>query len=511
MRVLFACTRGAGHFNPVAPFAHCVPARRRTRPWSSGRPSSLRPSSPPGCPSAPGAAPPEEEDGAGVGARAFSLSYEDAERLVIGEIFATLKRARDAARACARRSPRVGSPDVVVREPAEIASAVAAEEAGVAPRAGRDRDRSSAHRADHGLCPPRRRSRRGRPGLTDRIAATPYLTLFPSGSWGPPSVAGSPLQNRHRFRDPAAVTHRTRPLLYCGLGDERSAGLRRALAARSPAEKPLGGLADLRGAAEGRRRTDCSRTADDGACRSEEVGPPSAARRARARRALGLPRCRSLPHAARRSSATAASGTTLGTLAAGVPLVVTPLFADQPVNGNATSSAAGAGLRGRAAPTPSRHPDGRDRPRPRCARAILTALREAALGRRRGQQSRRRWPRSRRPRMRSRCSRACGDRAPLAYRERGGPERPAASPEQERARHDEGDHHHDPEPLRGEAVRDLPDHEEGCRDPGEQRGQRGSAPGRRRCVRVSPPSPYATVAAPRASRPSARGAAASGP
>jgi len=82
-----------------------------------------------GYPFASGAAPPEEQLGE-VWARVPTSSYDEAERLVIGEIFATLNvRAMLPGMRAAVRQWR---PDVILREPAEFASAVVAEEESVA-------------------------------------------------------------------------------------------------------------------------------------------------------------------------------------------------------------------------------------------------------------------------------------------------------------------------------------------------------------------------------------------
>ena len=87
MRILFASTRGAGHFNPLVPLIEAAlrdghevvvvgPPAAGRRPWSA-----------PGTPFWAGAAPPEDELGA-VWARVPTVSFEEANAIVIGEIFA---------------------------------------------------------------------------------------------------------------------------------------------------------------------------------------------------------------------------------------------------------------------------------------------------------------------------------------------------------------------------------------------------------------------------------------
>jgi hypothetical protein len=115
---------------------------------------------------------------------------------VVGEIFATLNvRAMLPGMRAAGREWR---PDVIVREHAEFASLVAAEEAGVphlqvgiSSVATQTRIVSIAAEALDAW----------RAGLTDRIAETPYLMLFPA-SLEDPEVTGAP--RVHRFRDQAA-------------------------------------------------------------------------------------------------------------------------------------------------------------------------------------------------------------------------------------------------------------------------------------------------------------------
>jgi hypothetical protein len=142
-----------------------------------------------------GCAPPEDELGR-LWARVRTLPSDDAERLVVGEMFATLNvRAMLPAMRTAVREWR---PDVIVREHAEFASLVAAEEAGV-PHLQVGISLAATHMRIVWIA--------AKPveawgtGLADRIAETPCLTLFPA-SLEDPEVAGPP--TRLRFRDPAA-------------------------------------------------------------------------------------------------------------------------------------------------------------------------------------------------------------------------------------------------------------------------------------------------------------------
>ena len=325
MRVLFACTRGAGHFNPMVPF---IEACRR------GGHDVLVVGPPPladtveraGYPFALGAAPPEEQLGE-VWARVPTVSYDEAERLVIGEIFATLNvRAMLPAM---RATVREWRPDVIVREPAEFASAVVAEEQGVAHvQVGIGLAVSHVQMASIA----EEAVESWGAGLTERIAATPYLTLFPA-SLEDPEVAGPP--RTHRFRDPAAEAP-ARPLTDWWAGDDRplvyvTFG---SVTASVPTAAPIYDVAlESVAGLDARVLLTTGVAIDDG--RLAAPGPHVHVTRWVAQADV-------LPHA-RAVVCHGGSGTTMGALAAGVPLVVTPLFADQPQNARRVA-AVGVGL-----------------------------------------------------------------------------------------------------------------------------------------------------------------------
>jgi MGT family glycosyltransferase len=171
-----------------------------------------------------------------------------------------------------------------------------------------------------------------RTGLADRIAETPYLTLFPA-SLEDPEVAGPP--HVHRYRDPAADAAGAplqdwwpgdgRPLVYVTFG---------SVTGSEPTAAPIYGVA-LEAVADlpARVLVTTGAMADD---------LPLEAPGAHVHIARWVPQADVLPHA-RVVVCHGGSGTTLGALAAGVPLVVTPLFADQPQNGRRIA-AVGAGL-----------------------------------------------------------------------------------------------------------------------------------------------------------------------
>lgn len=211
MRVLFAATRGAGHFNPMVPFVEAC-RRGGHDVLVIGPPPLAETVERSGYPFAPGAEPPDEEPGP-VWGRVPTASFEEAERLVIQEIFATLNvRAMLPAMRAVARDWR---PDVIIREPAEFASAVVAEEEGIAHvQVGTGLVLSHVLMASIAEAAVEGWGR----GLTERIAGTPYLTLFPD-SLEDPDVHGPP--SVHRFRDPAADAP-TQPLPDWWPGDDRA-------------------------------------------------------------------------------------------------------------------------------------------------------------------------------------------------------------------------------------------------------------------------------------------------
>jgi len=324
MRVLFACTRGAGHFNPMVPFIEAC--RRSGHQVLVVGPPPLAPAvERVGYPFRAGAAPPDEELGP-VWSRVPSLSFHDAERLVIGEIFATLNVR--AMLPGVRAAVRDWRPDVILREPAEIASAVVAEEEdlphvqiGIGLVESHRRIMSLASEATDGW----------RAGLSGRIEATRYLTLFPAALEDPDAPE---LAHTHRFRDPAAPAGNAlpdwwpgddRPLVYVTYGSE-TAGNTSAAPIYEVALESVAGLA-------ARVLLTTGQPSEDGRW-------PAPGRHVHV--TGWVPQADVLPHA-HAVVCHGGSGTTLGALAAGVPLVITPLFADQPANARRVA-AVGAGL-----------------------------------------------------------------------------------------------------------------------------------------------------------------------
>jgi UDP:flavonoid glycosyltransferase YjiC (YdhE family) len=322
---MFACTRGAGHLTPMVPFAEAC-RRAGHDVLVVGPPALADPVERAGFPFAAGAAP-DEDDLGRVWGRVPALSYEEAERLVIGEIFATLNAK--AMLPGVRAAVRSWRPDVVLREPAEFASAAVAEDAGV------------AHvQVAIGLIATQRQIaaiardavETWAPGLMDRIAATPSLTLFPAALEDPAVAHPSPV---HRFRAPGpggparelpdGWPGDDRPLVYVTFGTETAA---------VPTAAPIYDVA-LAAVAGLEARVLLTTGVPGGEAGWTAPGPHVRVERF-------VPQADVLAHA-RVVVCHGGAGTTLGALAAGVPLVLTPLFADQPENARRVA-AVGAGV-----------------------------------------------------------------------------------------------------------------------------------------------------------------------
>lgn len=323
MRILFASTGGAGHFTPMTPFADA--ARRAGHEiLVVGPPSLAETTARAGYPFAPGATPDEAELGP-IWSQVPGMSYDEAERLVIGQIFATLNvRAMLPA---VREAVRTFRPDVVVREPAEFASAVVTEERGVAHvQVGIGLVASQIQI----MTVARTAVDAWRPGLTGRIADAPYLTLFPASLDTGHGTDPSPT---HRFRAPAAPVGPLaghwpgddRPLVYVTFGSV-TASVPSVAGIYDVALHAVAGL-------PARVLLTTGEAFDDG--HLPAPGP-------HVHVARWVPQADVLPHASV-VVCHGGSGTTLGALAAGVPLVITPLFADQPANARAVAEI-GVGL-----------------------------------------------------------------------------------------------------------------------------------------------------------------------
>jgi UDP:flavonoid glycosyltransferase YjiC (YdhE family) len=259
------------------------------------------------------------------------LGTDEGNRRILEELFAGLYA--EAAYPGILEACADWRPDVVMTESSAFAGALAAEQAGI-PHvrvAISSPSLEARFMADAGPALEPLRERLGLPSDpgAERLLAAPYLTLAPPSLDGPEPTAGP-----RRFRDAAAPAAtplpdwwegaRT-PLVYLTLGSVAgSMGFfPRVYRAAIDALAPLGV----------RVLVTTGRDADPA-----ELGPLPANVHAE----RWVDQASVLPHAAA-MVCHGGFGTVLGGLAAGVPLAVLPLFADQPYNA-ARVDALGAGI-----------------------------------------------------------------------------------------------------------------------------------------------------------------------
>ncbi|MGW1104878.1 glycosyltransferase [Streptomyces sp. NPDC002540] len=319
MRVLFASTRGSGHFHPLIPFIDACTARG----------DDVLVAAPPGLeaslaareqPYRIGGEPPRDEL-TRVMKRVLELAPDEGVSLMTTEVFGRLGVA--AMLPALEEVCRTWRPDLVLHEAYEFASVVAAERQGIAharvavsaARFSRSTDALLATVLEpYG------------PGITERLRTSPYLTRLPA------SLDPSPYAVTHRYHEPSrpgALPDRwggsAEPLVYITLGTEAGA-MPTATALYRAVLEAVSGL-PVRILLTAGRGTDL---------RGLGPLPPHAHVEAW------------VPQADVLGSASlvvchGGSGTVFGALAAGVPLVCVPLFADQPANARLVAGA-GAGL-----------------------------------------------------------------------------------------------------------------------------------------------------------------------
>ncbi len=321
MRVLFASSQGAGHFNPLIPWIE-ISRHRGHEVLVIGPPGLAETVERAGYPFRVGAAPSPEEV-APIWTRVATMRQNEVGPLVIGEIFCRLNSG--AMLPVMRATCDDWAPDLVLRDPVEFASAVAAEERGIRQvRVGFGLAATEEFILD--MSTPALES--FRPGLARRIAGSEYLTLFPK------SLDDSGFGNVRRYRLPNSAPtgalpdwwHGSRdPLIYITFGTAapRMPGMVQAYRAALDAVEGL----RVRVLLTVGRDLDPARFAVPARTVRIERWVDQAAAMADA----ALVVCHG------------GAGTTLGALAAGVPLVVLPLFADQTPNARCVAGA-GAGL-----------------------------------------------------------------------------------------------------------------------------------------------------------------------
>jgi UDP:flavonoid glycosyltransferase YjiC (YdhE family) len=330
MRALFSSTRGAGHFNPLVPFARAF-ERAGHDLLFAGPPDLARAVDAAGFRFWQFDPPPEVELGA-VWARVPELPPEEANEVVVGEVFGRLNTT--AALPRLRAACEEWRPDVVVRDPNEYGSALAAELHGI-PHARVAIGLASTEELGMGIAASAVDAIRQAESLppdpdAERLRRAPYLSLFP------PTLDDGAQPDTQRFRDPAWDEppgelpdwwpgREHEPLVYVTFG---------SVAGAFPQALPAYGLA-MRAVAELPVRVllTVGRELDLDAL-------PAAPENVRVER--WVPQQDVLGHAAA-ALVHGGSGSTLGALAAGVPLAVMPLFADQPQNARRVAEV-GAGV-----------------------------------------------------------------------------------------------------------------------------------------------------------------------
>jgi UDP:flavonoid glycosyltransferase YjiC (YdhE family) len=246
---------------------------------------------------------------------------EEVMGLIDRELFAD--RCTNAMLATARRLRDRWRPELVIREPCEYASAIAAHEAGL-PQA---QVGISLAATEWSVLQMVEEILEGfRPGVTRAIATAPYLSPFPR------SLDRSPWEKTRRFRHAVSSGGKLPawwsvdgPLVYMTFGSVLG-WLREA------PEVYRAGLAAV-SALPGRVLLTMGRAVQP----AQFADAPE-----NIHVAQWVPQEDVLPHASL-VVCHGGSGTTLGALAAGVPLVICPLFADQADNGRIVEQA-GAGV-----------------------------------------------------------------------------------------------------------------------------------------------------------------------
>jgi UDP:flavonoid glycosyltransferase YjiC (YdhE family) len=317
VRVLFASTEGAGHFNPLVPFVEAF-AGRGDEVLVVVPPALAATVEATGHAFRVGADPPAEELAA-IWQRFPTVPPDEAAVLVNREVFGRLNTA--AMLSTLESACRDWRPDLVVREPCEYASAIAADRLGI-PHVQVAISLAKIEASSLALAAPVLEPYGS--GIVDRIHASPYLTRFPA------SLDASPFATTRRFREadvvggeplPAWWEVDDAPLVYVTFGSVTGT----LPIAPAVYRAALGAVAGL----PARVLLTIGRSTD-----RAELGPIPANVHLEA----WVPQSRVLGQAAV-VVCHGGSGTTFGALAAGVPLVVVPLFADQPANARLVASA----------------------------------------------------------------------------------------------------------------------------------------------------------------------------
>lgn len=321
MRVLVASTAGAGHFRPLQPVLEAA-ARRGDEVLVVVPPGLLASVEATGRSFRLGVEPSQDEL-AQLWARFPSLPPGEAAVLVEREIFGRLCTA--AMLPALEEACREWRPDLVVREPCEYASAIVAERYGI-PHAQVAISLAEIEASSLALAAPALEEFHH--GIVGRLRASPYLTRFPR------SLDPSPYPRTLRFTEHSETNFEPlqdwwdgadAPLVYLTFG---------TVAGGLPVGPPTYRAAlDAVAGLEARVLLTVGHSIDP-----SSLGPMPA----NVHLEPWVPQDQVFASAAA-VVCHGGSGTTFGAVAAGVPLVIVPLFADQPRNARRLS-AAGVGL-----------------------------------------------------------------------------------------------------------------------------------------------------------------------
>src|SRR5215212_5793961 len=197
VRVLFSSSRGAGHFNPLVPFARAF-ERAGHELLFAGPPELAEPAEAAGFRFWRLDPPPEDELGP-IWARVPELPPEEANEVVVREVFGRLNTTAHLPRM--RAAFDEWRPDVLLRDPNEYSAALVAEQSGIAH--GRIAiSLMSTEQLGSSIAAPAIDAIRRAEGLPADpgggvLRASPWLSVFPR------TLDEGEQGDTHRFRDPA--------------------------------------------------------------------------------------------------------------------------------------------------------------------------------------------------------------------------------------------------------------------------------------------------------------------
>jgi UDP:flavonoid glycosyltransferase YjiC (YdhE family) len=324
MRVLLTTNRGAGHVGPILPFAHAfrragddvliaAPVSARALVRGAGLPMHTLPD------------PPQDEVDAVMASFPW-LPREEASARMMRDVFAGIFACASLPRTL--RAVAEYQPDVVLSEPTEFAGRLAAERFGV-PFAHIGIMAAATEVWAEPIVAPALDEHRARLGIRHRcMEESPYLTVFPEPLEEPGTAA-----DVLRFREPAADPwplpdwwgDDDRPLVYATYGS--------VVPTMAMFGEIFRATVDALGELPVRALFTVGTEVDP-----ERLGPAPA----NVRVEPWVPQSRVMPFAAA-VIGHGGAGTTRLALAAGVPSVIFPSFADQPRNA-ARVAELGAGI-----------------------------------------------------------------------------------------------------------------------------------------------------------------------